>query len=331
MMDWLSSQEVARVLIPLLAAIAVTLIVAHTLQSRRVRTVPEGYMLRLKRFGRHSRVVGPGLQTLRPDEMDAGEVLVRRRELILPVSEVFTHGGLPVTVRLSLSHSLDLKSMAVDEIYYPDDERQAQIARLLKGLLQQLVAQTPAPAPAQVDSNRVDMAGLFSPFVGQTRVAFIRRLQVIAKEALGRHGIVLTDDPIVIDGLELPEEIIEAYTDLVQSNFQSSARYDFIRRVRAAAPQVSDAALVQLSSQQTVGDLRTIFTTGNLQPELFMVDRDMLMRNSAPQPKATMTGAPPTPPPPPSPTPGKDSQLTDQHPYAMTSEDMALLKPLPTM
>jgi hypothetical protein len=267
-------------------------------------------------------VVGPGLQTLRPDETDAGEILVRQRELTLPISEVFTHGGLPVTVNLSLALSLDLAAMPADEIYYGDDERQALLTKLLKGALQQVVASTPPVVAAQADPNRVDVAGLFSPFVGQTRFAVTGQLQDLAAQALGPHGIALTTDPIVIAGLDLPREIIDAYTTLVQSNFHSSARYEFIRRVQAAAPQVSDAALIQLSSQQATGDLRTIFTTGNVQPELYMMDQDMLMRRPAP-PQPTPAPSP-IPPAPPQPEP-------EQNAYALTASDMALLKPLPGM
>lgn len=324
-MDWLSSPDVYCTLIPLLMMLAVILFVALTIRSRRVRMVPEGYVLRLRRYGQHSRVVGPGLQMLRPDETDAGEVLVRQRELTLPISEVFTHGGLPVTVNLSLSLSLDLFNMSVDEIYYSDSEREAQLTKLLKGALQQVIAGTPPIAAAQTDPNRVDVANLFSPFVGQTRLAVVQQLQTLAIQALAPHGIRLTADPLVIAGLDLPHAIIEAYTDLVQSNFQSSARYDFIRRARAAAPGISDAALVQLSSPQNVGDLRTIFTTGSLQPELFVADEDTLMRRPAPQAQPQLA---PTPPPA---APVEPAPAPPSHPFALTPEDMALLKPLPGM
>lgn len=325
MIEWLSSPDVFCVLIPVLAAVAIALFVVFTARARRVRMVPQGYMLRLKRFGQHSRVVGPGLQTLRPDETDAGEVLVRQRELTLPISEVFTQGGLPVTVNLSLALSLDFSAMSLDEIYYSDQERQAQLTKLLKGALQQAVAAMPPPAATQGDPNRVDVGGLFSPFVGQTRLDLVRQLQAQAAQALRPHGIILTEDPIVIAGLDLPPEIINAYNDLVQSNFHSSARYDFIRRVRAAAPGVSDAALVQLSAPQSVGDLRTIFTTGNLQPELFVADEDTLMRRPAPQaqPQGTTAAQQAVPA---EPTPAQPSNA-----FALTPDDMALLKPLPSM
>lgn len=311
-------------LIPLLGLVAIVLVAWLTAKSRRVQNVPQGYALRLKRFGRHSRVVGPGLQTLRPDETDAGLLLVRQREMTLPITEIFTHGGLPVSANLSLSFSLDVDNMSVDELYYSDEERLALLTKLLKGALQQIVATTPPPETVQGDPNRVDILGLFSPFVGQTRLALAEQWRTLAVNALSPHGIVLTNDPIVIAGLDLPHEIIAAYTDLVQSNFHSSARYDFIRRVRAAAPTVSDAALVQLSSPKNVGDLRTIFTTGNLQPELFVADEETFMRRPAAQAQPQPTPTPPA-------APAEPAPATQPHPFALTPDDMALLKPLPGM
>jgi hypothetical protein len=97
--------------------------------------------------------------------------------------------------------------------------------------------------------------------------------------------------------------------------------------VRAAAPNMSDAALVQLYNaiNDNPGEWHTIFTSGSLEPRLYVTEQGTVIGQAvvqgpaaAARQPAALPEAEPTPVAEPTPSPLLN--------YPLTPEDMALLK-----
>ncbi|MBX3001368.1 MAG: hypothetical protein KF893_22795 [Caldilineaceae bacterium] len=237
--------------------------------ARSVRTVPEGYVAILQWMDKHSRVVGSGPYLLRPLEEEVSQLFVRRREVrSLGIPNIFTHGGIPLTVMLDYEMRLAPKRMAQDEIYYDETEREDQQIRILKGILLDLVRSLPQP-PTSQDTNRQDFASLFSPFV--THAAQIRgMLEQRAIADLAGHGVEVSEGSLLISWLKIPDAIVSAYTDALALGFSGAAQHELIQRLRNAGANMSDMALIQLVNaiKDNPGQLNTIFTSGGFQPDL---------------------------------------------------------------
>lgn len=93
--------------------------------STRIRKAEEGYVAVIEQMDRFKRTAGPGYYFLSPIENEATKVYVRQREAKEVVPNVFTEGGMPVTVNLRYSYWLEPKHMNRHEIYYTDAERGA--------------------------------------------------------------------------------------------------------------------------------------------------------------------------------------------------------------
>ncbi len=119
-----------------------------------------------------------------------------------------------------------------------------QLERLLKRVFQDVLyqleqmplEQLPSPAgtapPAGNQQDRVNVEHLFGPFAGRKKRILQSELEVAVRSVLRPHGFVVTEAPVVIYGLNLAPEIQRAYLDFMSTDFSSSARSVFIRRVR---------------------------------------------------------------------------------------------------
>jgi hypothetical protein len=274
---------------------ALALFVAVT----RFHTVPEGHVAIIQRLDKFERTAGPGLYLLRPMEEEVARLYVRQREARAVVPNVFTEGGLPVTVNLRYSYSLDPSLMNRDEVYYSDEERDEQLRTLLKRVFQDLMyqlAQLPSSDSAQAageDPDRVNIERLFSPFAGRKARMVQTELEPAVRNTLRPHGYVVTNAPVLINGLTLPPEISGAYVDLLHTDFDSSARADFIRRVRKAAPNMSEGGLVQLLNiiQNPSASIQSVFSGGMLDSEVLLQGSQLSTRHAI-RPAAAL---PPTP------------------------------------
>lgn len=254
----------------------------------RFHTVPEGHVAIIQRLDKFERTAGPGLYLLRPMEEEVARLYVRQREARAVVPNVFTEGGLPVTVNLRYSYSLDPSLMNRDEVYYSDEERDEQLRTLLKRVFQDLMyqlAQLPSPDNAHAageDPDRVNIERLFSPFAGRKARIVQTELEPAVRETLRPHGYVVTNAPVLINGLTLPPEISGAYVDLLHTDFDSSARADFIRRVRKAAPHMSEGGLVQLLNiiQNPSASIQSVFSGGTLDSEVLLQGSQLSTRHA---------------------------------------------------
>jgi hypothetical protein len=284
----------------ILLLIIVLLVVVWLMKS--FKTVPEGYVAITNWMDRYARILEPGPHLLMPFEEEKAQIKVRQSEGKLAVPNVFTHGGLPVVVNLRYTYRLDPRRMHRDELYYLEDERREQQVNIFKQIFQEVIAelapsaeqsaQKSAPQNPQggggadkgTTPSRVDIAGLFSPFVGRQGIELKRRVEERARKMLAEHGVMLaTNAPFVIYGLQLPDVIVEAYMDLIASDFNSTAMSDFIARVRNAT-NMSEAGLVQLLNviQNPSADLRAIFASGFVQPEMHIQDGKPGVRQRVP-------------------------------------------------
>jgi regulator of protease activity HflC (stomatin/prohibitin superfamily) len=245
--------------------------------STRIRRVSQGYVAVIERLEKFARTAGPGLYFLWPTEDEVATIYVRQREATAVVPNVFTEGRLPVLVNLRYSYSLDPMHMNRDEVYYTDADRLEQQRTLLKRVFQDLMYQMenmPAPGGNKTANgsrlDRVNVDRLFSPFAGWKARTLQTVLEPAVREALRPHGIIVTDAPVLINGLTLPPEISGAYIDLLSTDFNSSARSDFIRRVRKAAPKMTEAGLIQLFNivQNPSADIHSVFSGGMLNTEV---------------------------------------------------------------
>ncbi len=270
-MDWL-------MLIVMLLLVGVGVLFAFYFLTR-FRTVPEGQVAIIQRLDKFERTAGPGLYMLRPMEEEAARIYVRQREARAVVPNVFTEGGLPVTVNLRYAYSLDPRLMNRDEVYYSAEEREEQLRTLLKRVFQDLMYQlsqlpsAPDGAPGGgTDPDRVNIERLFSPFAGRKARVVQTELEPAVRETLRPHGYIVTNAPVLINGLTLPPEISGAYVDLLHADFDSSARADFIRRVRKAAPNMTEGGLVQLLHiiQNPSASIQSIFSGGTLDSEVLL-------------------------------------------------------------
>lgn len=279
-----------------LAALAIWLL-------KRIRTVEEGHVVVIQWMNRHSRVVEPGPYVLWPFEEEVTKIMVRQREATIPVPNVFTHGGLPVTVNLRYTYRLDPTQMAKDEFYYSDAERKEQQITIFKQLFQEIIEELePSNNKAEKTEpkndlqnekppQRADISRLFSPFGGEKGIELRKMLGERAQKELAKHGIDLKSAPLVVGGLQLPPAIVDAYTTYITSDLDSTSRSTFIERVRKAAPEMSETGLVQLFYliQNPSAELHAIFSSGTVQPDVYLHRGDTTIRQQA---------TPPSPPPP---------------------------------
>ena len=253
----------------------------------RFRTVPEGHVALVQWLNRHSRTVQPGPYWLRPLETEVAQVNVRQREASAILQNIFTDGGLSVIVTMRYAYRLDPEHMEIDELYYTPYDRDRQQEVLLREALLDLIEELKGPAGAPLDASagdqrnkpvkedmlRLDVAGLFSPFGGPKEILLRRRLKERVSAALLRHGYVVTSAPVQIAGLNLHPDISAAYREYVEARFSGAARSEFIRRVRAAAPRMSEGGLVQLLNviQNPSADIHTIFSTGTVNQDMLVM------------------------------------------------------------
>jgi hypothetical protein len=241
---------------------------------------------------------------LRPMEEEVARLYIRQREARAVVPNVFTEGGLPVDVNLRYSFSLDPSCMHRDEIHYNDEERNEQLRTLLKRVFQDLMyqlAQMPAPtASVGDDPDRVNIARLFSPFAGSKARALQTSLEPAVREALLTHGIIVTAAPVLINSLTLPPAVSAAYMDLFHADFDSTARADFVRRMRNAAPGMTEGGLVQLLNiiQNPSASIQSIFSGGALSYEVLTQGNQENTYRTIHQPVTNVGSGPASPPPP---------------------------------
>jgi hypothetical protein len=356
-MEWLFNGT--TLLLCLFGLLAIGGLLGARYLASRMRTVEQGHIAVVHWLNRFSRVVESGPYWLRPFEEEITQVYVRQREATASAPKIFTDGGLGVTVDLRYAFRLDPARMTTDELYYSDAERKSQQEMLIREVLLDLVqelavqptegksGQAPIPAPAAADSTRLDMVAIFSPFAGPKEAVLRSRIRERVSKALLAHGVVVTSETVQIAGLGLPPGLSAAFAAYVEAPFSASARSEFIRRVRAAAPNMSDAGLVQLLNiiQNPSADIQTVFTTG-------MVNQDMLLEDNGPVVRQRLSGAvpqqpapptlteppqaaasPPTqpaaplqPPQPPAPAPAPATDDGADPDYPLTESDNTLLK-----
>ncbi len=275
-----------------LLALLVIVGLAFLILRRRFFTVEEGHVAVIHRFDQFRRKAGPGFHFLWPFEEEKQRVYVRRREVkSLPIPNIFTHGGMPLTVNLDFAMQLDVLNMDNHDLYYSEAERNDQIVRTLKGILQALVRNATPAGGSTGDANKVDVASLFSPFLGQQVAAIQKDLETQGRALLVRSGVELLEDSLIISWLGLPSAVISAYTESLAHDFSSASRHKFITRLHNAAPGVSDMGLVQLLNviEHNPVDIRTIFANGGFDPAMRIQEDGLSLR-------APIAGSPPPPP-----------------------------------
>lgn len=304
--------------------IAVLLIAAIYRWVRgRLGSVSEGYVVPIQWFGRHQRIKTAGPYILWPGQQAGTPIKVRQQEASASVPNVYTRSGLPITVNIRYSMRLSVDDMhRRDELYYDLGERQELQVRIFRDGLQHLVMEENAPAQTK-NPERAELAAMFSPFFGTELTVICRRLRELVKGHLADHGIILGEEPLVVDCLSLPPQVITAYEDLQATNFDSAAQMQFITRIRNAAPGISEGSLVQLFNAIThnSGEVRTIFATGSFNPALYMTEPGMMIG----MPAAPASLPPPRNQPAPPEAPPEPVAASNR---SLTAEDMASLKPL---
>lgn len=332
----------------LLALVAIFGILA-LLVLRCIRTVETGYVAIVYFWERLRRVVGAGPYILWPWEEEKAQIFVRTREVTgTGIPNIFTHGGLPVTVMLDYEMRLAPELMTIDELQYDDAMRKEQQVRIIKGIVQRLVREATPPAPsATPDSNQVNIGLIFSPFLGQQLGDMRDSLESEARAALLAHGIELMAGSLLISWLSIPGDVISAYTESLAQDFSSASRHKFITRLREAAPTMSDMGLVQLFNviEHNPADIRTIFAEGGFDPAMRIQEDGVSLRTplagSPPSPPSPLPPSSPSHPPQSSPVPNTPVQTSTQtsetpspasqptnNDLPLTEEDMATLRSL---
>jgi hypothetical protein len=257
--------------------------------------------------------------------------LVRQREVRnLGIPNIFTHGGLPLTVMIDFEMRLNPQGMGKDELYYDDFEREDQMVRILKRVLLESIANAPRPQE-QRNTGRVDVASLFSPFL--TGAAQIRDgLEHQALPRLAQHGIVISEGSLLISWLKIPDDIVTAYTDALAKGFSSSAEHELIQRLRNAGTGMSDMGLVHLINaiRDNPPELSTIFASGGFQPEVRIQSGAATVQTPMASTVQTQQAPPAAAPSPPSigGMGANGAANADAAELPLTPEDMVLLRSL---
>lgn len=300
------------ILIWIIVVVVVLVIAAALYIANRFRTVEEGYVDVLQQFDKMSRCVDPGPYWLRPFEEKVRSIFVRQREVTgLEIPGIFTHGGTSVTVLLDYEMKLDPTKMSKDELYYDEISRDDQQRRIIKGILQEIVREIPAPPP-QPDQSRTDTNRLFSPFSSKS-VEVRQKLEAKASQQLAQHGIVIGQGSLLIGRLNLHPKILEAIIEAQTKGFTSASEKEMIERIRAAGVGMSDAGLVQLvhAIRNHDSGMNTIIAGGGFVPGMHLNTGPIStpLTNATPPPTAQPAPTPPqtTDPAQPSTPPGADS------------------------
>jgi hypothetical protein len=256
--------------------------------------------------------VGAGPYWLRPFEGEVAQVYVRQREATASLPNIFTDGGLPVTVNLRYAYRLDPERMATDELYYSEAERRSQQELLMREVLLDLIQELSLPASGDAgqgdkqpgaqkddkkDDEKLDVVKLFSPFAGAKLPSVRSSLKERMGKALLAHGIILTGAPVQIMGLVLPPDLSTLFSEFMGARFTSATRSEIIQRVRAAAPNMSENGLVQLLNiiQNPSAEIQTIFTSGVVNQDMLLDENGAVMRqrlsNAPQQPTPTQPAA----------------------------------------
>lgn len=228
-----------------------------------VLVVEEGTVAVTTFLGRHARVLAPGLRFLRPGEQVANTVVTRRTDRTLLLDRVQTHVGLPLTVHVRLTAEVDPARMHRDELYDSERERLSKLTAIVRRSLERVVASMPRLKSAASP----DLDELLSPFEMRTKLELGDRLAEMARPELADHGLILSG-PVDINGWTVPQVIGDAYNDLIKHGFSAAAMADVIRRVRAAAPEMSEAGLNELFHlvQNPTGAMRAMLQNGWFAP-----------------------------------------------------------------
>ncbi|MEZ4834458.1 MAG: SPFH domain-containing protein [Caldilineaceae bacterium] len=305
------------------AVLAVIAVYAAT----RIRTVEEGYVEVLQQFDKMSRYAEPGPYFLRPFEEPVRSVYVQQREVAdLEITGIFTHGGIMVSVLLSYQMHLDPAQMTTGELYYDDFAREDQQRRIIKLILQEVVREF--PPPPSTNSDRVDTGRLFSPF--SFKAAEVRqRLEAQMRTALATHGMVISQDSLLISRLNLPPAMIDALVRAKAMDLTGTAEKELFERIRAAGAGMTDMGLVQMVRALRNQDpgMNTIVANGGFVPDA---------RINAGQISMPLAGSTATPPPVPPPTPQPSvpapsaqrngTSTPDDRFLPLTDDHMSLLK-----
>ncbi|MFN8445812.1 MAG: SPFH domain-containing protein [Caldilineaceae bacterium] len=236
----------------------------------RIHQVPEGHKAVIERFGRFGRVAGPGLYFRWPWEKEVSQMLIRQQETELSVPTVFTHAGMPVSVNLAYSMALDPKKMNVGEIYYSEEERQKQQVHIFKSIFQPCIDAAPRP-PANADKS--NPAILFSPFVGKVGTDLREQIEAEARSEFEKHGYILSSR-LNIQQLTLVPQIGKAIVEHFSNELTQVDKAALIRRLREAAPDLSESTigLIMTTMQNPNGELKAIFSSGTVRPNLLGSD-----------------------------------------------------------
>lgn len=301
-----------------LFVVIIALLVLWWIYSR-FHQVPEGYQAVLERFGRFGRTAGPGLYFRWPWEKEVSRLLIRQQETELTVPTVFTHAGMPVSVNLAYSMALDPKKMNVSEVYYSDEDRKKQQVHIFKSIFQPSIDAAPRP-PA--DADKSNPVTLFSPFVGKTGTDLRERIESEARSEFEKHGYILSSR-LNIQQLTLVPQIARAIVEQFSNELIQVDKAKLIRRLREAAPDLSESTigLIMTTMQNPNGELRAIFSSGTVRPNVLGADDVML------EPEAAHTVQNPS-----QATIAAVPSATTAHPVSsvqLKASDMQLLKDLP--
>ena len=262
-----------------LFVVIIVLLVIWWIYSR-FHQVPEGHQVVLERFGRFGRTAGPGLYFRWPGEQEVSRLLIRQQETELTVPTVFTHAGMPVGVNLAYSMALDPKKMNVGEVYYSEEERKKQQVHIFKSIFQPCIDAAPRPSANAEKSNP---ATLFSPFVGKPGSDLRDRIESEVRREFEKHGYILSSR-LTIQQLTLVPQIAKAIVEQFSNELTQVDKAKLIRRLREAAPDLSESTLglIVTTMQNPNGELRAIFSSGSVRPNVLGADDVMLEPEAAP-------------------------------------------------
>lgn len=287
--------------------------------------MPEGYAAAIAWLGKHRRIVRAGPHVLLPGETLGPRLQTRPHDAILDVSDIRTHQGLPVTVRLRYRLSYVPEQMRPPELYYPSSEWRDQQGRLFMDGLQRVVEEF----PKVTTDSRMGYAGLANvvgPFFSAPLFALSGKLEQRVAPRLRDLGLELARDSLVIESITLPAQVTSAFNDFVRSGFEATADARFAQTLRTAAPDLAAADLAMLHNAiiNNVGQVHTVFAEGGFSPGIYLSDASNDRHSrviAAPSPRALPARA--------------ETKANIQEPSAanedgfpLTQEDMELLKSL---
>jgi hypothetical protein len=300
------------VLILILVELPILLALIWALRKLRAQA-PDDQVLFVQRGDKEVRYLPGERYWRRPGDQIVRSLSTGKQTFGVVVPHIVVGSGLAVDVHLRFVASLAIDRMEPQEHLFDDAQRHEAVAGLIKPHLQRLVEKilrsSSAPTP-----SRIGMGAFLSPLFGETLKDILKRLHFHAKQDLAHQGILLTDQPLEVESLMLSSGVVDAYRALERRRFADVDRFEFVKRIEAITPGVSEQALVQLyfAVDGPNGPLHSMLSSGVIPADMLVADRNAVV---------SLFDAPDS-------LPVSLSSLAPKQDYPLTVEEMRLLKEL---